>query len=363
VGSAALVLVTLAFARPWYWDLIVAVASLFTLAATFLCLRVLWHRPRPTRGRSLALAAAAVLCGVGLVAMAGIAAVVDGAALSGAEPDLAYHGGAVLSDPVLYQVFWGPEWLQAGPSPALQEAAAVERRLARSNWTGALLASNFGVVSFTSGGCWVDPTPPARPGLPAASMASGPFPDEVRAAFGGAHVLTPCPGTPAASPPAVLPADALVAVWLPSDVPYALGGVAAHGAVPWPGRTQGLAATGLPGSYVDWGRRSCASDPACGALPSYASPAYALSHELVETITNPYGGGWFSDPPLGWTARYVLNHGPPSLFGVPLVYPGEVADLCQPGGAAAGNRVLVGRLDPGGPAVAPFFRPHRGCVG
>lgn len=359
--ATSVVLATCVVARPWYWDVAVGSVAVGALAGVLWSLRALWRRPHPARRRSVALAAAAVLAGVALLVLAGVAAVLDIAAVSASEPQPIYHGGAVLARPVLYQLFWGAIWDRSPTRPAVAQAVAFDRELGHSAWAASLVSSGFGISSVTSGGCWIDPSPPAHPGVPATNMQAGPLPVEIRVAFSGRRRLTPCPGSASGSTPPVLPADALVALWLPPDVPYRLGGVAAHGAVAWPGRREGLAATGLPGAYAEWGLPSCARHPDCRDLPSYAPPTYALSHEVVETITDPFGGGWFADAPLGWTARYVLAHGPPSLFGVPPVYPGEVSDLCQPGEPGARGRVLVGRLDPGGPPVSPFFRRGRGC--
>jgi len=361
VTCTFVVLGTLVVARPWYWDLVVAAGVLASLGGVLGCLRALWRRPRPARWTSLVVAAVAVLSGVVLLVLAGVAAVLDGVALSGDEPVPAYHGGGVLAQPVVYQLFWGPSWLRPQPRPALREAVAFARSLASSHWAAAIVSAGFGVSSVTSGGCWVDVTPVRRVGRPITTMASGAFPAEIKAALTGRHRLVPCPGSTDVVPPRSLPPGALVALWLPTDVPYRLGGVAAHGVVAWPGRPAGLPATGLPGAYADWGLANCAHEPSCAALPAYAAPTYALSHEVVETITDPYGRGWFADPPLAWTARYVLAHGPPSLFGVPPVYQGEVSDLCQPGEPTARGRRLIGRDGPGGTPVSPFFRPGRGC--
>jgi hypothetical protein len=96
-----------------------------------------------------------------------------------------------------------------------------------------------------------------------------------------------------------------------------------------------------------------------------ATPSYALSHELVETVTNPYGRGWFADVPVQWSARYFLDHGPTSLLGRAPVFQGEVADLCEPGqpdAAGASVGALVAARGPQPLTVADFYRPGTGCV-
>jgi len=362
VGSAVIVVASSVYARPWWWDVVTAAVAIASLGGVGGCLRALWGTPRPRGWRSGLLAAGALGFGALLMAMGATLAVLDGAAIAASgQPRLGWHGGAVLEHPVLYQIFWGPQW--AGPSvPARDVAVAFQRQLPTSRWAAAVARSGFGVESFAAGGCWVDPAPPPHPGVPATGTASGPFADEVRAVLSGTRPVAPCPGAPATSLPAAVPAEAVVALWLSPDVPYALGGLAAHGALPWPGLPHGLAATGLPGAYAWWHTPACRLHPACDALPPLAAPTYALSHELLETATNPFGHGWYANAPLQWTARYALRHGPPSLFGPAPVYLGEVADLCEPGAPAAGDRVLVGRLDPGGPPTAAFDRPGLGCV-
>ncbi len=162
-------------------------------------------------------------------------------------------------------------------------------------------------------------------------MSSGPFPAELHRVFGGGARLVPCPGYSSATAPPTLPADAVVALWLDPGVAYDLGGVSAHGVVPWPGRPDGLVVAGLTGGFASWGGPPCARSAACRSVPGYATPTYALSHELVEATTNPFGHGWFADVPLRWSARYFLSHGPTSLLGAAPAFQGEVADLCEPG--------------------------------
>jgi hypothetical protein len=360
--STLIILGTFVLARPWYWDLAIATFVVVALVGLSKSLRLLWTDPRTGWRSSIALSATAVVLGSVLLGLAGVAGVLDGAALSSGDPGLAYHGGPVLSRATLYQFFWGQTWSEGGALPALARAVTFGNELSGSSWARSVEGSGFGVGSMTSAGCWIDPSSPAQAGVEASSISSGVFATELRAVFAGGRNLIPCPGSNSALVPPPLPSGALVALWLPPQVSYALGGVAAHGSVSWPGRAMGLAATGLPGSYAYWNLPSCAMTPTCRSLPSYASPTYALSHEVLETITNPYGSGWFANGPLRWTARYVLENGPPSLFGNAPVYPGEVADLCEPGGPSARGQTLVGQLEPGGPPVTAYYRPGSGCV-
>ena len=359
--SALVALVTIAFLRPWYWD--PAIAALVT--AAFLgvhgTLGVLEHRASPAGWGAIAMAMTAVVLASALVTLGGTAAVVDVAALVGGKPVPVAHDGQVLARPVLYQVFWGPAWDDHGTTATLVQAAAFQRALPGSVWASAVVGAGFRVGSVGAGGCWVDPSPAPGSG-PASSMSSGPFPAELHRVFDGGARLLPCPGSPAATVPPTLPADAVVALWLDPGVPYELGGVSAHGAVPWPGRPQGLVAAGLTGGFASWGAGSCGRNAACRSLPSYATPTYALSHELVEAVTNPFGHGWFADVPLRWSARYFLSHGPTSLLGAAPAFQGEVADLCEPGQLGAPRHQATATFGAQDLAVSAFYRPGQGCV-
>jgi len=161
----------------------------------------------------------------------------------------------------------------------------------------------------------------------------------------------------------VLPRDALVVVWLDPGIVYALGGVSVHGAVPWPGRPDGLAVAGLSDGYASWGLPSCSSRPACRELPPGHPPTDALSHEIVEGITNPYGRGWYADTPLPWSARFVLDHGPSALLHALPPFPGEVADLCEPRSTAPVSSREGGSSSNDDAMAAPFSLPNGRCSG
>jgi len=359
--SALVVLVTVAFLRPWYWDLVIVALVGAALLGVHLMVHSLEQRVSPPGWGAIALAMTAVVVASSLVTLGGTAAVIDGASLVGGHATPVPHDRQVLARPVLYQVFWGPQWDTSAPTPALVLGAAFERSLPTSQWASAVVGAGFGVGSLRSGGCWIDTSSPTTSG-PATSASSGPFPSELHRVFDGHAHLRACPGVPATQVPRTLPPDAVVALWLDPAVGYELGGVSSHGSVPWPGRPDGLAAAGFTGGFAVWGTASCARSAACGSLPGFASPTYALSHELVETVTNPYGHGWFADVPLQWSARYYLSHGPTSLLGNAPVFQGEVADLCDPGQAGAPRHESVVRLGGLRLAVADFFRPGTGCV-
>jgi hypothetical protein len=361
--SALVVYATAVVARPWYWDVVLVAVAAAALVGTLMLLRSLWSTPRPAMVRAVVLSSLAMALGLVLLVEAGVAAVLDAAALSSTAPVLSDHRGGVISNPVLYQVFWGSQWARPG-LPAVDDAIDFQAGLPRSAWARAVTSSGFGVSGFTSGGCFIDPTDPVQP-TTVTGTAAGPFDDELVAVFSGRHALRPCPGTRAPAPPPSLPADAVVALWLPPAVSFHISGVAAHGTASWPGRPRGLVVAGLPGGYAYWGLPSCNTKAACAALPGYAAPSYALSHEVLEASTNPYGSGWFAAAPLSWSAQYVLANGPPSLLGLRPhpVYPGEVADLCEPGSLAPGQHLQVGQLDPTVPIpVAAFYRPGTGCT-
>jgi hypothetical protein len=358
--SALVVLATVAFLRPWYWDVVIAAAVVATLLGFHVLVRALERRTSPASWGAIGIAMISVVLGSALVMLGATSAVIDGAALVGGKPVPVPHDHQVLAHPVLYQVFWGPSWNGSGATPAFAQATAFQRALPTSQWTAAVVGSGFGVGSISSGGCWVDPSAP--PSSAASSTSSGAFPDELRRVFDRHVHLQSCPGFTATEAPLTLPPDAMVALWLDPGVAYELGGVSAHGSVPWPGRPDGLATMGLTGGFARWGQPSCARSPACRSVPNFASPTYALSHELVETVTNPFGHGWFADVPLRWAARYFLSHGPTSLLSTAPAFEGEVADLCEPGQPGGSDGDGLPRSGPRQMQVADFYRPRSGCV-
>jgi hypothetical protein len=370
VACAAVVAGTALFARPWYWDLALVAAAGMALLGVWRVLGWMWRRPGIGLGRAMLTSAGAMGLGIVLFVLGGVAAVLDGAALSSPTPLVTYHGGPVVAHPVLYQVFWGPQWARSG-LPAERQAVAFQQAVGGSGWARAVASAGYGVHSFTSGGCWVDPSS-VPSALTVTTTRRGPFPGEIGAVFSGAHRVSACPGAPRSTPLGGLGADAVVALWLPPSAQDELGGVAAHGTAPWPGLAAGVVVAGLPGAYAFWGTSSCSAHPSCGSLPGYASPSYALSHEVLEAATNPFGTGWFADAPLSWTARYVLAHGPLTLlgFGVHPGYPGEIADLCEPGerptaGQPADGQPAAGRITTSSGVtvpVAPFYLPDGRCT-
>jgi len=360
--SLLVVLATVAVARPWYWDAALVLVAGASFAGVLALLRALWQVRAPSRLRVSVLAGAAVVLGVVLLSLAGVAGVLDVAGASSSDPVLGYHGGSIVRAPELVDVFWGPGW--SAQSPTVRQVVAFGDAVAGSSWATAVTSSGLGITAITNGGCFIDPTPLADPARRLTDLSANAVANELAAVFDGGHVLSSCTvgGPPA---PATLPADAVVALWMPPSAHSDFGGLAAHGAVPWPGRPHGVPVAGLPGEYAHWGLPGCVEDPGCRRLPDYATPSYALSHEALEAITDPYDSGWFASAPLSFTAHYVLTHGPPALFGVGgrPSYPGEVADLCEPGSVAPGQRLLIGRLTgTDGLTVAAFYRPRVGCV-
>jgi len=360
-ASVVVALASLVFLRPWYWALALGMAAVAALVAVVGLLRRLARRDAPDTWGAVLVALASVVLGSGLIALGGTAAVLDVTALWGGDPRPIPHARQVLAHPVLYQVFWGAAWAATPPPPALTEAVAFQRVLPTSSWAVAVADAGFGVDSFSSGGCWIDPRTPGVP-VRATTTSSGPFPAELRAVFAGRRRLLPCPGSAPRPVPALLPGDAVVALWLSPGAPYGLGGVSAHGSTPWTGHPAGLVVTGLSDGFASWGEAGCARAAACRALPAFATPTYALSHEVVESVTNPFGQGWFADPPLQWSAAYLFHHGPTSLLGPAPPFQGEVADLCQPGQPDATEERLPEPTTSDGFAVAAFYRPGLGCV-
>lgn len=364
-ACAAVVVGTTFFARPWYWDLALVLLACLALLAVWRVVGWLWGRPEISFGRAVLASAAAMGLGVVLLVLGGVAAVLDGAALSSPTPLVRYHGGPVIAHPVLYQVFWGAQW--AGPDlPAVRQVVSFQDAVQRSGWARAVASAGFGVDGFRPGGCWVDSTPVPSP-LTVTNTGEGPFPSEIRAVFTGAHPVSSCPGSGPSAPVDNLTAQSVVALWLPPEARVEIGGVAAHGTTPWPGLPTGLVVAGLPGAYAFWGTPSCSAHPFCKRIPGYAPPSYALSHEVLEAVTNPYGTGWFANAPLSWTAHYVLARGPQTLlgFGSRPSYPGEVADLCEPGERPAVGQPRVGRITTVSGAtipVVPFYLPDGRCT-
>ncbi len=327
--STVVVLVTIAFLHPWYWDLSIAALVAAAFLGVHAMLRALEHRASPATWGAIAVAMASVVLGSALVTLGATAAVIDGAALVGGKAVPVAHDGEVLARPVLYQVFWGPEWDQPGTTAALGQGAAFQRALPASSWASAVTEAGYGVEGLGSGGCWVDPTPPAPSG-PASSMTSGPFPAEIHRVFGGHARLLPCPGFSAATP-GTLSADAVVAVWVDPTVAYQLGGVSAHGAVPWPGRPDGLVTAGLTGGFASWGGPSCARRR---RLPGAAG----LCHSDLRAVPRAGGGDQQSLRPR------VVRGRPPAVVGALLPLPrADVVARCRPGLPGRGRRPVRAR--------------------
>jgi hypothetical protein len=361
--SAAVVLGTSCFLRPWSWAVLLSLASIASFAGMLASLHLLWRARGTPVWKAVASAGASVFFGVVLLALGGTAGVLDGSAvMSRGEIVPTAHGGSVLSRPVLYELFWGKSWEETPVRPSMTQVVSFDRWLASSYWVKAIRNSSLGVVSIKASGCWIDPNRPRLRSKVVSSMTSGPLGREVAAVLSGSHRPVPCPGSGSGHFPKTLPVDAVLAIWLPPGVSYARGGVAVHGVVRSSSNPLGLVATALPGGYAYWRMSACQQDPGCRSLPAFASPSYALSHELIEAATNPYGNGWFADAPLWWSARYVLSHGPLTLFRNSVAFQGELADLCEPGQLDARKRHwLKGRIRDG-PPVAAFYRPGDGCV-
>jgi hypothetical protein len=357
VVCTLIVMGTVIFVRPWYWALGLGVLAIAALVGVLAGLRLLWSNASAPLRRKIAPATAAVLLGGLLITLGGTSGVIDGAALSGSHAAPSWHGGRVLSHPVLYQVFWGASWSRTPTPPVVIEAVAFDSALAGSPWADSIVHSGFGVSSIAAGGCWIDPTPHAR-SLVASSTASGPFRAEVVAVVDHRHLLKPCPGSATTAFPAALPSDAVLAVWLPPQVTDDLGGISAHGAVTVQPSRPALVVAAFTGSYAFWGGPACFSGSRCPP----DTPSYALSHELVESMTNPYGDSWYANTPISWSAQYVLAHGPLSVIHRHPSFQGEVADLCEAGQPDAAGHAPVGLLTPAGLVVAPYYRPGVGCV-
>ncbi len=289
-ASALVVLGTVAFLRPWYWDLVIAVAVVAALFGFHVMVRALERRTSAASWGAIGLAMISVVLGSALVMLGATAAVVDGAALVGGTPVPVAHDRQVLAHPVLYQVFWGPSWDSGGTTPAFAQATAFQRSLPTSQWASAVVGSGFGVGSIGSGGCWIDPTAPTPSA--ASSTSTGPFPDELNRVFRRHVHLDACPGFPASETPTTLPTDAVVALWLDPGVADELGGVSAHSSVPWPGHAEPVATMVLTGGFAHWGEPSCAHSPRVDRFPtSRHRPTRSLTSSSRPSPTPSATGG------------------------------------------------------------------------
>ena len=354
----------MAFLRPWYWDLAIAVVAWRHGAAP------------PARPSPRAPAAPRHLGAIG----SRLASVVLGSALvharchrgrdrrgragGRARPSRWPTTARCCAHPVLYQVFWGPSWDDGGPPRHWRRPPSFQRALPPRQWAAAVVGAGFGVGSLTPVAAGSTPLRPAS-SEPASSTSSGPFPAELRRVL--TRPRTPRSRARASPPPRCrrrLPPDAVVALWLDPGVPYQLGGVSAHGCGAVDGAPDGLADDRLDrwvGAVGDNRRVRRARR----AVPSPASPSptYALSHELVEAVTNPFGQGWFADVPLRWAARYFLSHGPTSLLSTRPRLRGRGGRPVRAGPAR--QRPLARwwrRSERATIPVADFYRPGTGCV-
>lgn len=157
-ACAAVLVGTAVLARPWYWDLALVAVACLALVGVWTLVGWLWREPDVRLGPAFLASAAAMGLGIVLLTLGGVAAVLDGAALSSPTPLLTYHGGRVIARPVLYQIFWGAQWAHPG-LPAMRQAVAFQYAVDGSSRGRAVVSAGYGVDGFTPGGCWVDSTP------------------------------------------------------------------------------------------------------------------------------------------------------------------------------------------------------------
>ena len=173
--STLVILGTVAFLRPWYWDLVIAVVVVAAWRCFLVLVGALERRSAPARWGAITVALVSVVLGSALVMLGATAAVIDGAALAGGTPVPVAHDRQVLAHPVLYRCSGGRRGTGTAPRRHWRRPRVPGRRLPTSQWAAAVVGSGFGVGSLSSGGCWIDPVAPTSSD-PASSTSSGPFP-------------------------------------------------------------------------------------------------------------------------------------------------------------------------------------------
>ena len=339
VVSALVVLVTVAFLRPWYWDLAIARRRRRRLLAwSTSCWRRSQHRTSPASGGAIAVAMGRWSSASGLVTLGGTAAVIDGAALVGGKPVPVPHDGQVLGHPVLYQVFWGPAWDRQRRHPGAGAGRRVPARRCPLAVGVGWSTPGSGCGSFSSGGCWIDPDTPRRG--PGCQHLVGPVP---RRAPPGLRPAAPRSGRARASPP--LRSRGPCRRCGGGAVARSRRGVRAgrgvgpqRGAVAGPARRAGRGR--LDGRFAPGVDLVRLRMPRAVRFPAVSPRPTRCHTSSSRRPPIPSGTAGTRTFPCAWAARYFLSHGPTSLLGTAPAFQGEVADLCEPGqpdaaGAAA----------------------------
>ena len=223
-----------------------------------------------------------------------------------------YHGGSVIRDPKVHLVVWGPRY------PAATETAAQHLlRGLRGSAFGAVLAEYYDTTGHVHDdiqltGTWTDPTPSPT------SVTSAQIRTETGHAIHAAHWK--------------LDANTIIVVLLSPHVRADTCGfhLAAHSV--FHGKPPAIAVVPYPSNDCDFG------------FGISSDVTYATSHELAESITDPFDTG---SPGSAW-----WNIGGPPL--------GEAADACE---STTPNPSVMRLSDGGSAAVADLYSPDRNkCV-
>ena len=332
--SALVVLVTVVFLRPWYWDLAIAVGGRgrHCWACTSWCGRSS-TATSPASWGAIAVAMVSVVLGSALVTLGGHRGGDRRGRAGGGHGRCPCHTTARCSPiPCSTRCSGGPPWDGHGATPALAQAAAFQRALPTSQWASAVVGSGFGVGSHRLGRLLDRPDAARRRRRPRARRR-GRSPTSSTVSSTGTSASCPCPGFTATEVPQTLPADAVVALWLDPGVAYELGGRVGPrlGAVAGAARRAGH---DRPDRWVRrWGRPSCATQPGVPiGVPSFASPDLRARRTSSSrpSPTLSATGGTRTSPCAGRratscrTARRRCSSAAPA-------FEGEVADLCEPG--------------------------------
>jgi hypothetical protein len=222
-------------------------------------------------------------------------------------PRVTKHAGDILPAMRLFAIYVTVPSADGGTSEAPNEDAAMTWLLSSAGYWGRL--AEYGVHDGTLLGSTAVPLGAIVPPNKVSSGIIG----QKDFADGVAHFLHPSPGVDAG---VNVPAADAYAFFLPDNVNIVLPA------------NQGTTCITVAAYHDDDGIEPFALFPPCGAGRSVK----ALSHELAETATDPFGRGWYSD------ADYA-NGG------------GEIGDICDQPVAVEGHVVASFWSDAAGGCV------------
>jgi hypothetical protein len=201
------------------------------------------------------------------------------------------HGGTVMTNPELFLMFWGSFW-SSGPSPSAKDIAAAVSTIVSGSYLSAL--QQFGVTNPTLVNSFiVDYSVGSSPADPTAPVCGYPQLEQFLYDLVGFGLL----------PQPRFTTGALYCVFLPPGVTVDPNDLGAHTVLWFPKWPPAFYAWVSTGNVLDEITR-------------------VFSHELVESISDPFPGGGIAAPPGSL---------PPAIYppGVPV----EVGDVCNPAAA------------------------------